>query len=145
MDEAIHQALKAKKKNEVPVGAIIVNKKTGKIIAKAHNLVQSKNNAMYHAEILAIKKACKKLKSKYLINCDMYVSLEPCTMCAGAISLVKIDTLHFSAEDKKGGAIVNGVKFFKSKSCHHKPNVISGELSDFSSNILKEFFKDKRR
>lgn len=144
MDKAIHEAIKASKKDEVPVGAIIVDIKTGKIISKAHNSTQKRRNATAHAEILAINKACKKKKSKYLNDCDMYVSLEPCTMCAGAISLAKIKTLHFATEDIKGGAVINGVKFFNQKTCHHKPKVFSGELKDISEKILKDFFKERR-
>ena len=144
MDIAIHQAIKASEKGEVPVGAIIVDSDTGKVIAKAHNLVEKNNDAGAHAEILVIKKACKKLKSKYLMNCDLYVSLEPCTMCAGAISLAKIKTLHFGAEDKKGGAVVNGVQFFDQKTCHSKPKVIQGEMKEVSSKLLKAFFKGRR-
>ena len=145
MDEAIHQAAKAARKEEVPIGAVIVNNSTGKIIAKAHNLVQKRKDATAHAELLAIHKACKKMKSKYLMDCDLYVSLEPCTMCAGAISLAKIKTVHFAAEDKKGGAIVNGAKFFDKKTCHHKPEVIQGELAEISSKMLKDFFKGRRK
>lgn len=144
MDEALHLAAKAAKKDEVPVGAVIVDTQTNKIVAKAHNLVQKNNNATCHAEILAIQKACKKMKSKYLTNCEIYVSLEPCTMCAGAISLAKLKALHFAAEDKKGGAVVNGVKFFEKKTCHHKPKVVQGELELASSNLLKQFFRGKR-
>ncbi|MCT4574774.1 MAG: nucleoside deaminase [Alphaproteobacteria bacterium] len=144
MIEAIKEAKKAYKKDEVPVGAIIVDKTTNKIVARAHNLVQKKKNASCHAEIIAINKACKKKKSKYLNDCDIYVSLEPCTMCAGAISLAKLNSLHFSTEDKKGGAIKNGVKFFEQKSCHHKIKIYNGEYKEQSSKLLQDFFKSKR-
>jgi tRNA(Arg) A34 adenosine deaminase TadA len=143
MKQAILLAIKAKKKNEVPIGALIVDENK-KIISKAYNQVQKRKNATAHAEIIAIQKACRRKKSKYLTHCEIYTTLEPCTMCAGAISLAKLKTLHFATEDKKGGAVVNGVKFFDTKNCHSKPKIIQGELSEISSNLLKDFFKKKR-
>jgi tRNA(Arg) A34 adenosine deaminase TadA len=145
MKKALVLAEKANQKNEVPIGCIIVNNSTGKIIAKSYNKVQNGKNATYHAEIKAIEKACKKMKSKYLFDCSMYVTLEPCTMCAGAISLAKISNLYFAAPDKKGGAIINGVKFFDKKTCHHIPEVKYGILEKESTKLLKDFFDNLRK
>lgn len=141
---ALLQAKKAFEKDEVPVGAVVVDNLSGKIVAKAYNLSEHGGNATYHAEILAINKACKKLKTNRLRNCDLYVTLEPCTMCAGAISLARIQNLYIGATDEKGGAIINGVKFFSNPTCHHKPNVILLNNA-LCAQILKDFFKLKRR
>ena len=143
MKQAILQAKKALKYDEVPIGAVLVDSKTGKIMAKAYNKVE-KCDATCHAEILAMKKACKKLKQNRLRDHDLYVTLEPCAMCAGAISLMRIRNLYFATEDKKGGAIINGVRFFEQKTCHHKPNVNVGLCQEEASTLLKDFFKTKR-
>ena len=142
MQLAIKEAEKAALKDEVPIGAVIV--KDGKVIAKAHNNCEHSGDCTGHAEILAIRKACKKLGTTRLRGCDMYVTLEPCTMCAAAISFARIENLYIGAEDEKGGAVFNGVKFFESKTCHHKPKIKSGILSNTCSQILKTFFRNKR-
>ena len=115
MKIALQQAQKAYLQDEVPIGAVIVNPDTGKVIAKAYNKTEHGNNPTAHAEITAINKACKKLNSKRLWNLDLYVTLEPCTMCAAAISFARIRRLIFGAIDTKGGAVVSGVQFFKLK------------------------------
>ena len=142
MKKATQQGYKAYSQEEIPIGAVIV--KDGKIISQAHNKREQSQIATHHAEILAIEKACKKLKSWRLDDCDIYVTLEPCTMCAAAISFARIKNLYFGAYDEKGGAIVNGVKFYEQKTCHHKPNVTGGILEDKCSQVLKDFFKTKR-
>ena len=102
------------------------------------------SDATAHAEVEVIRKACAKLKQNRLRGFDLYVTLEPCTMCAAAISFARIENLYFGAEDKKGGAVLNGVKFFDAPTCHHKPKVFSGILAEESSLLLKDFFKQKR-
>lgn len=144
MEIALKEAQKAFEIDEVPIGAIIVNPINGEIVAKAHNKTEFGQDVTAHAEILAIRKACRKLKTKRLWDMDLYVTLEPCTMCAAAISFARIKRVIYSACDEKGGAIDNGVKFFQSKTCHHKPEVISGLLQETSSQLLKSFFKNKR-
>ncbi len=144
MQIALKQAKKAYTQDEVPIGAVIVDPDTGKIVAKAYNKTEHGNNPTAHAEITAINKACKKLSSKRLWNLDLYVTLEPCTMCAAAISFARIRRLIFGAVDAKGGAVVSGVQFFNQPTCHHKPQVTYGILEEQSSIILKDFFKQKR-
>lgn len=144
MKIALKCAHKAFEQDEVPVGAMIVNPQTGEIVAKAYNKSAHKGDATSHAEILAIKKACAKLKTSRLWDLDMYVTLEPCTMCAAAISFARIANLYFGATDEKGGAVVSGVKFYESKTCHHRPAVQGGILEQPCSELLKTFFKNKR-
>lgn len=137
---AIKEAKKAYDLGEVPVGCVIVDRVEKKIVAKSHNIMQKSQNPNFHAEIVAINKACKKLKTKNLSNCDIYVTLEPCTMCASAISHARINSLYYGACDKKHGAVENGVRFYSSKACFHKPNIYSGIGSKQSSEMLKDFF-----
>lgn len=144
MKIALKEAQKAFLKDEVPVGAVIVDLKTGKIVAKAHNQTEHGFDPTKHAEIEAIRKACKKLGAKRLWNCAMYVSLEPCAMCAAAISFARIEKLVIGATDEKGGAVLNGVRFFESQTCHFKPEITYGVMADVSSKMLKDFFCAKR-
>jgi len=141
LDLALKEAKKALLKDEVPVGAIIV--KDDEIIAKGHNLRISKNNAIYHAEMVAIEKACKKLKTWRLNNCSLYVTLEPCLMCAGAIIQSRIKNVIFGAKDDKGGAIISKYHIFDDKKLNHHPNYLFIENTDCSK-ILKDFFIKKR-
>ena len=143
MHIALKEARKAFLNDEVPVGAVVVNA-DGEVIAKAHNANLNTNDPLAHAEVLAIKKACQKLKQSRLDNCDLYVSLEPCTMCAAAISLAKIRRLYFAAFDEKGGAVENGVNFYSQKTCHHRPEVYGGICEEAAKSMLKEFFQGKR-
>ncbi len=143
MKIALNEAKKAYKKEEVPIGAIIITE-DGKIISKAHNQVECKKNPLLHAEILAIQKACKKTKQKYLMNCSIFVTLEPCPMCATAISLAKIKNVYFSSYDEKGGAIINNIQIYKNSKNLFKPEIFSGILENESSNLLKSFFKNLR-
>ena len=144
MQQALALAKQAFEQDEVPVGCVIVDSATGEIIASTHNQSQYGNDATAHAEILAIRRACQKLSSSRLWDLDMYVTLEPCTMCAAAISFARIKNLYFGAYDEKGGAIENGIKFYKQPSCHFRPNVTGGIMADEASELLKSFFKNKR-
>lgn len=144
MRKAIELAKKAQNADEIPVGCLIVNPADGAIVAQAHNLSQHSEDATAHAEILALRKACKKLKQNRLRDMDMYVTLEPCTMCAAAISFARISHLYFGAYDTKGGAVANGVKFYEQPTCHHRPMVSGGILENDCALLLKNFFKQKR-
>ena len=138
MRRALELAKQAAENDEVPIGAIVVDSLTGKIIAEAGNQSAHNGDATAHAEILAIQQACKKLNQPRLWDMDMYVTLEPCTMCAAAISFVRIKHLYFGATDKKGGAVVSGVKFFEAPTCHHRPTVEYGILAEESTKLLQE-------
>ena len=144
MEKALEQAQKAYSKDEVPIGACLVDPVSKKIIARAHNQTEYGQDTTAHAEILVIRKACKKLKSKRLWGFDLYVTLEPCTMCAAAISFARIRRVIYGAADNKGGAIESGVKFYQTNTCHHKPEVTSGVLAQQSAELLKKFFQAKR-
>ena len=142
MKEALKEAKKAYEKNEVPVGAVIVL--NDKIVARGHNKRETKKNSLCHAEIIAINKACKKLRNFRLEDCDMYVTLEPCTMCAGAIVQSRIKTLVYGAKDEKYGMAGTVSNVFELKS-NHKVYVKGGILAEECSNIIKEFFKKLRK
>jgi len=143
MKLAINEAIKARKKQEVPVGAIIVDK-NGNVIAKAHNLVETRNNATSHAEKLVIEKALKITGNRYLNNYDIWVTLEPCIMCASIIKQTRIKRLYYGADDKKNGAIENGVRLFSNSKSKVKIEVYSGFYVNKSEKLLKEFFRDIR-
>lgn len=145
MRRALELAKQAAENDEVPIGAIVVDSLTGKIVAEAGNQSAHNGDATAHAEILAIQQACKKLNQPRLWDMDMYVTLEPCTMCAAAISFVRIKHLYFGATDKKGGAVVSGVKFFEATTCHHRPTVEYGILAEESTKLLQDFFQKKRK
>lgn len=130
--------------DEVPIGAIVVNPDSGEIISEAYNLSEHVLDSTAHAEILAIRRACEKLGCNRLRGMDLYVTLEPCTMCAAAISLARIRTLCFGAYDAKGGGVVNGIKFFEAPTCHHRPQVVGGILETECGEVLKKFFQAKR-
>ena len=140
MQFAIAEAIKAKNKQEVPVGAVIVNSQ-GQVIAKAHNLVETKNNPLCHAEKLVIEKALKFTGKKFLIGCHIWVTLEPCAMCASIIKQARISRLYYGAEDKKGGAIDNGPEIFLN---NDNIEIYSGFSADKSEIMLKTFFKKLR-
>ena len=143
MREAIKEARKAYKRKEVPVGAVIVYK--NKIISRGYNLRESKKNSLLHAEIIAISRACKKLKTWRLDECDLYVTLEPCPMCAGAIINSRIKNIFFGAKDPKSGCAESRVQLFKPGVFNHDVNVYGGLLESESSQLLKEFFSDLRK
>ena len=143
MKLALQNAERAFRIGEVPVGAVIVNS-DGKVIATAHNLVESEFDATAHAECLVLRKAMRKLGQKYLEECDLWVTLEPCAMCAGAISNARIRRLYYAVEDKKGGAVDNGSRVFSHATCHHKPEIYGGIMKTQSASLLKRFFLGKR-
>ena len=144
MGLAIELAHTAYENNEVPVGAVVVQKRNAEILAAFSNQMRSTGSSLAHAEMLARQKSMELIKNERLLGCDMYVSLEPCPMCAYAISIARIDTLFFAAEDKKSGGVLSGPKIFESSSCHHKPKVIHGMMQKESSDLLKKFFKLRR-
>lgn len=143
MKAALKEAKKAYDKLEVPVGAVIV--KDGKIIARAHNLKETKNDTTKHAEILAIQKASKKLNSWRLIDCEMYVTLEPCSMCAGALINSRIKKVYIGASDPKTGAVGSVFNLLEDYTFNHKVEYEKGVLQDECESILKEFFKELRK
>ncbi len=144
MEEALKQAQLALDNNEIPVGAVIVNRVSNKVIAKTHNIVEQVNNPILHAEIVAINQSCQILASKNLSDCDMYVTLEPCAMCSAAISFARMGRLFYAANDPKQGAVENGGRFFNSKSCFYRPEIYSGFSAKFSENLIRKFFKKIR-
>jgi tRNA(adenine34) deaminase len=143
MKAALKEAKKAYDKLEVPVGAVIV--KDRKIIARAHNLKETKNDTTKHAEILAIQKASKKLNSWRLIDCEMYVTLEPCSMCAGALINSRIKKVYIGASDQKTGAVGSVFNLLEDYTFNHKVEYEKGVLQDECESILKEFFKELRK
>lgn len=143
MKEALKQAYKAFQEDEVPIGCVIV--KDGKVIARAHNKREKTQQSIAHAEILAIQKACKKLNTWRLEDCDLYVTLEPCPMCAGAIIQSRIRNVYFGAYDHKGGSVMTCTKLFDIKEYNHHPSYFSGICEQECSSLLKQFFKSKRK
>ena len=142
MAEALSEAEAAGARGEVPIGAVIVQ--GGKIIARAGNRTRELPDATAHAEMLAIREASGFLSAERLGDCDLYVTLEPCTMCAAAISFARIRRLYFGAVDPKGGAVISGVRFFSSPTCHHAPEIYPGIGEIGSSELLKRFFRERR-
>ncbi len=142
MKIALEEAEAAQARGEVPVGAVIVL--NGSVIAKAGNRTRELNDPTAHAEILAIREACSVLGDERLAGSDLYVTLEPCAMCAAAISFARTGRLYFGAGDPKGGAVENGVRFFSSPTCHHAPEVYSDICEQEASRLLKQFFAEKR-
>lgn len=142
MDKALELAEKAEKKGEVPIGALIV--KNGKIISKAYNNREKKQNALYHAEILAINKACKKLKSWRLDDCVLYCTLEPCIMCSGAIINARIKKVVFGAYEKKSGAVVSKYTLLNDNGLNHNCDFVGGIKEEQCKTLLVNFFKKQR-
>ncbi len=141
---ALEEAKKALIASEVPVGAVIVHRDDGKVIALSHNQVENLQNPTMHAEMLVINAACELLKVKNLSEYDLYVTLEPCAMCACAISHARIGRLFYGASEPKTGAVENGVRFFTSKNCHHRPEIYPGIMAEESKGLLQDFFKNLR-
>src|ERR1700722_17725165 len=142
MDLALKAAETAQNSGEVPIGCVIV--RNGAVIALAANRTLTDRDPTAHAEILAIRQAAAAVGSERLIDCDLYVTLEPCTMCAGAISLARIRRLYYGAADTKGGAVESGVRFFASPTCHHAPEIYSAVGEGEAATMLREFFKARR-
>ena len=144
MTQVFNLAVHAGENGDVPIGAVIV--RDGKIIARGENLVQRKQNPILHAEIVAINRACKKLGVKFLDDCDIYVSLEPCAMCATAISFARIRNIYFAATDEKGGGITSNARIFDNDRHLWHPNIIQmPEYADKSAELLREFFAKRRK
>lgn len=142
MRAAMEEARLAATHDEVPIGAVLV--KNGEIIAKAGNRTIELNDPTAHAEILCIREACTLMGSQRIPEFDLYVTLEPCTMCAGAIAFARIKRLIIGASDPKGGGVLHGAKFFNQPTCHHKIDVQQGLMANEASEILRSYFKSKR-
>ena len=143
MQAALAQARQAADSGEVPVGAVIVDG-SGAIVAAAHNRVESAYDPTAHAELLAIRSACEFLKSSRLSECDLYVTLEPCAMCAQAIAHARIRRVYYGASDAKGGGVEHGARIFSQATCHHKPEVYGGIAEADAALLLKHFFQNLR-
>lgn len=142
MKKALELAQNALLEGEVPIGAVVVH--DGNIIGRGYNHTRKTHDCTAHAEIMAIREACSHLQNERLDGCDLYVTLEPCTMCAGAISFARIRRLYFAVSDPKGGAIESGVRFFDAPTCHHKLEIYSGILEQDCQDLLLSFFQSKR-
>ena len=140
---AIEEARKAHQLGEVPVGAVIVSAK-GELVSAAHNQVESLQDGTAHAELLAIREACQKLSDKWLSDCDLYVTLEPCAQCAGAIANARLRRLFFGAYDPKSGGVDHGAAVFSHDNCHHQIEVYGGINEEACSDLLKSFFQERR-
>ncbi len=139
---ALEEARTAGGRGEVPVGCAVV--RDGEVVASVGNRTLADRDPTAHAEIVALRSAAAALGSERLADCDLYVTLEPCAMCAGAIAFARIRRLYYGAPDPKGGAVDNGVRFFASPSCHHRPEVYGGIAEAEASVLLKEFFRERR-
>ncbi len=142
MDMALIEARNAGDRGEVPIGAVIV--KSGEIIASAGNRTRERNDVTAHAEVLVIRAAGEALGSERLNDCDLYVTLEPCAMCAAAISFARIRRLYYAASDPKGGGVEHGARFYTQPTCHHAPEIYAGFNEAEARTILQDFFRSKR-
>ncbi len=142
MDAALTEARNAAERGEVPVGAVLVI--DGEIVARSGNRTRAENDITAHAEIAVIREAAARFGSERLGGADLYVTLEPCTMCAGAISFARIRRLYYGANDPKGGAVESGVRFFSQPTCHHAPEVYSGIAATPAAELLTGFFRSRR-
>ncbi len=142
MDIALEEARSAAARGEVPVGCVIV--RGGEVVARAGNRTLADRDPTAHAELLAIRQAAAALGTERLTDCDLYVTLEPCTMCAAALSFARIRRLYYGAADPKGGAVESGVRFFSQPTCHHKPDIYNGIGESEASALLKAFFAARR-
>jgi len=144
MDRALDEARAAAARGEVPVGAVIVERATGAVIAAAGNRTRELSDPTAHAEVLVIRAAAAARASERLGGCDLYVTLEPCAMCAGAISFARLERLYYGAADPKGGAVDHGVRFFAAATCHHAPDVYGGIGERAAAALLTDFFAARR-
>ena len=144
MEMAFEEASMAASREEVPVGALLVSA-DGKVLAREGNRILEKKDPTAHAEILAIRAAAARLGNERLIGTTLYVTLEPCTMCAGAISFARVARLVYGAPDEKGGAVDHGAEFFKGPTCHHRPEVDAGLMAEESAELLRGFFRARRK
>ncbi|WP_439497112.1 nucleoside deaminase [Bosea sp. (in: a-proteobacteria)] len=139
---ALAEARAAGARGEVPVGAVVM--RDGVVLAGAGNRTLERKDPTAHAEMLALRLACEEIGSERLIDCDLYVTLEPCPMCAAAISFARIRRLYFAASDPKGGAVENGVRLYASPTCHHAPEVYGGLSETEAATLLRDFFRERR-
>ncbi|WP_367273904.1 nucleoside deaminase [Niveispirillum sp.] len=144
MDLAFAEAEKAAARGEVPVGAVVVDPVTGHVLGAAGNRTEELSDPTAHAEILAIRQAAAALNSPRLPGLDLFVTLEPCAMCAGAISFARLRRVYFAAYDPKGGAVDHGPRFFQQPTCHHAPDAYGGFGEERAAMLLRDFFKDRR-
>ena len=144
MDLAIAEAEAARDRGEVPVGAVVVDGSTGAVLARAGNGVEAAHDPTAHAEMLAIRAAAAGQGTARLVDCDIYVTLEPCAMCAQAIALARLRRLYFGAADPKGGGVEHGARVFQQPTCHHRPEVIGGIQESRATELLRGFFKERR-
>ena len=144
MNEALLEAQKAAALDEVPIGAVLVDKNTGEIVARAHNSTITDSDPTHHAEIRVIREVCRKAGAQRIPGHDLYVTLEPCPMCASAISFARIDHVIFGASDPKSGGLLTGPSLYTHSQLHHKPEITHGILADECGQILKDFFARKR-
>lgn len=143
MQDAYLQAEIARDTHEVPIGAVVVDA-SGRIVARAHNRVETDADPTAHAEMLVIREACAVLGNKFLEGCDLYVTLEPCAMCAQAIAFARLRRVYFGAYDPKGGGVEHGARVFSQPTCHHTPEVVGGLMERECAALLKAFFAGKR-
>lgn len=144
MGEALAEARRAAAAGEVPVGAVLVEAASGEILARAHNLVERDADPTAHAELLAIRVAAARLGAKRLTGADLYVTLEPCPMCAAAISFARLRRVIFGAYDPKGGGVDHGPRIFEQPTCHHRPEVVGGVQEQACGALLQDFFRERR-
>ena len=138
------EAEAARDRGEVPVGAVVVDGRTGEVLARAGNEVEAAHDPTAHAEMLAIRKAAAARGTARLVDCDIYVTLEPCAMCAQAISFARLRRLYFGAADPKGGGVEHGARIFRQPTCHHRPEVIGGVQESRAAALLRDFFEARR-
>jgi tRNA(Arg) A34 adenosine deaminase TadA len=144
MARALEEARAAALRGEVPVGAVVVDGATGQVLASAGNRTEELHDPTAHAEVLALRAAAAQLESPRLPGCDLYVTLEPCPMCAATISFARIRRVYFGAEDPKGGGVVHGARVFAQDTCHHAPEVMGGIGESEAAALLKRFFAERR-
>ena len=144
MDLAMAEAEATAERGEVPVGAVVVDGRTGRVLARAGNGVEAGRDPTAHAEMLAIRAAAAERGTARLVDCDIYVTLEPCAMCAQAIAFARLRRLYFGAADPKGGGVEHGARIFQQPTCHHRPEVIGGIQESRAAELLRGFFKERR-
>lgn len=147
MDVALAEAEAAAARGEVPVGAVLVGPNPGELLASAGNMIVETKDPTGHAEMLVIRSAAKRLGNERLVGTTLYVTLEPCAMCAGAISFARVKRVVYAAQDPKGGAIAHGPKFFEQPTCHHRPETtqMAGDTEAKAAGLLRDFFRARRQ
>lgn len=144
MEMALEQAAAGAAAGEVPIGAVLVDGPTGEVLARAHNLVDTGSDPTAHAEMLVIREAAARRGAKRLETCDLYVTLEPCAMCATAISFARLRRVYYGAADPKGGGVEHGARVFAQATCHHRPEVYGGVEETRAAALLRDFFRARR-